>query len=123
MFRITAGAILVQIALGGLVTFEFIDPLIHMIWGTVVAAIVIVTATLALRSSPRNGGLRGVSLGMVAGILAQIALGFSILAVGSDVLAWIHLVLGVMIYAMSLTGMSFAVRQEYMSAGQPSVGV
>jgi heme A synthase len=120
MFRLTAGVILLQIALGGLVTFNFIDPLVHIIWGAVVFVVAIVTAVFALRSKPVDGGLRGVSFGLIAALSAQVILGFSTSALESDVLAWVHLVLGVLIYAMALTGMSFATRQEYMSARPPT---
>jgi heme A synthase len=120
MFRLTAGAILVQIALGGLVTFDFIDPLVHIVWGAVAFVVATVTAVVALRSKPSDGGLRGVSFGLIAALSAQVVLGFSTLALQSDLLAWFHLVLGVLIYAMSLTGMSFAARQEYMSPRPPA---
>ena len=114
LFRLTATVVLVQIALGGLVTFGFVAPLVHIVWGTLVVAVAIFTAVTALRTKPPDGGLRGV----MVGLLAQVALGFMTLSLGSSVLAWIHLMVGVLIYAMALTGMSFAQRAEYMSASQ-----
>jgi heme A synthase len=122
LFRITAGLILVQIALGGLVTFNFITPLIHMFWGFVVFAVAVMTSVITLRSKPTDGGLRGVAAGIIAVLIAQVALGFSVLALSSDVLAWFHLLLGVIIYAMALTGMGFAQRQEIMSARTADLG-
>ena len=118
LFRLTATVVLVQIALGGLVTFGFVAPLVHIVWGTLVVAVAIFTAVTALRTKPPDGGLRGVSTGLMVGLLAQVALGFMTLSLGSSVLAWIHLMVGVLIYAMALTGMSFAQRAEYMSASQ-----
>jgi heme A synthase len=115
LFRITAGLILVQIALGGLVTFNFISPIFHMIWGFVVFAIAISTSVVTLRSKPTDGGLRGVAAGIIVALIAQVALGFSVLALSNDLLAWVHLLLGVIIYAMALTGMGFAQRQDIMS--------
>lgn len=117
MFRMTAGVMLVQIALGGLVTFGFIGPLAHMIWGVVVFGVAVATAVVALRSKRTDGGLRSVSLGLIAALSVQVVLGLATLSLGSDELAWVHLVLGVLIYAMSLTGMSFAMRQEYTPRG------
>jgi heme A synthase len=115
MFRILAGLILVQIAIGGLVTFGFVGPLPHIVWGAVVFAAVAVTAALTLRSKPADSGLRGVSFGLIVALAAQVVLGLVTLSLESDILAWVHLVLGVLIYAMSLTGMSFAMRQEHTS--------
>ena len=115
MFRILAGLILVQIALGGLVTFNFIGPLPHIVWGSVVFAAAVVTVVMTMRSKPTDGGLSGVSFGLITALTAQVVLGFTTLTLGSDILAWVHLILGVLIYAMSLTGMSFAMRQEYMA--------
>lgn len=86
-----------------------------MIWGFVVFAIAISTSVVTLRSKPTDGGLRGVAAGIVVALIAQVALGFSVLALSNDLLAWVHLLLGVIIYAMALTGMGFAQRQDIMS--------
>lgn len=118
MFRLTATVILIQIALGGLVTFSFIDPLAHIVWGAVVVAVAVATTVSTLRLKPLDRQLRGVSIGVIVGLVVQIILGFSTLDLSSDVLAWVHLVLGVLIYAMALTGMSFAQRRDYMPAGK-----
>ncbi len=121
MFRLTATVILIQIALGGLVTFSFVDPLIHIVWGVVAGVVALVTAVATLRLKPVDSQLRGVAFGVVGGFVVQVVLGFAALNLSSDVLAWVHLVLGVLIYAMALTGMSFAQRREYLSAAQPAV--
>ena len=118
LFRLTATVLIIQIALGGLVTFDFVSPLVHIGWGVVVVAVAIFTAAKTLRLKPLDRQLRGVSFGMVAGLAVQVILGFSALALSSEVLAWVHLVLGILIYAMALTGMSFAQRREYMSTAQ-----
>ncbi len=75
----------------------------------------------ALRSKSPDAQLRGVSIGIIFGVVVQGVLGFVTLDLAGDVLAWVHLILGVLIYAMALTGMSFAQRQEYMSAPKPAV--
>ena len=122
LFRITASVIIAQIALGGLVTFGFIDPLVHMLWGFFVTVVAMVTGFVTLRSRPTDRGLRGVSAGLIVAILAQVALGFTTLALASNFLAWVHLVLGVLVYAMAITGMGFAQRQEYMSLKGTGLG-
>jgi len=119
LFRLTAGATFVQIALGGLVTFGFIDPLAHIAIGLVVFALAVATAIVALRSKASDRQLKEVSGALIAALVIQIILGFTTLAINSNLVAWIHLLLGVIIYAIALTGMSFAARQEYMSAGRP----
>ncbi len=116
LFRLTATVTLVQIALGGLVTFSFIGPLIHIGWGVVVGAIALATSIVALRSRPVDPRVRGVSFGVVAALVVQGILGFATLALTSDALAWVHLVLGVLIYAMALSGMYFAQMQPRMPA-------
>jgi heme A synthase len=112
LFRYGALAILVQIALGGLVTFNFIPPLIHIIMGTVVLILAVVTVAVVLRAKTEHTQLRQVCLGLITALIVQIALGLVTLSSGSNVLAWIHLVLGVLIYAMALTGQYFAKEWE-----------
>ena len=121
MFRALSGLVLVQVALGGLVTFGFIGPIPHIIWGSVVFLFAAMTAAATIGAKPSYGGLQVVSFGLVFALTIQLALGIATLSLGSDVLAWAHLVLGVLIYAMSLTGMSFAMRQEYAPLS-PSAG-
>ena len=122
LFRLTAIAIVVQIALGGLVTFDYINPLAHILVGLVVIALAVTTVVVVYRSKPPDRQLRQVGVGMVAFLVLQGALGFTTLAIGSDVLAWIHLMVAVIVYAMTLTGMFFAQRQESMSKVEPSQG-
>jgi heme A synthase len=122
LFRLTAIAIVVQIALGGLVTFGFINPLAHIVVGLIVIALAVATVIVAYRSKPPDRQLRQVGIGLVAFLVLQVALGFTTLAIGSGVLAWIHLMVAVIAYAMTLTGMFFAQRQENISKVEPSQG-
>jgi heme A synthase len=108
LFRYAALAILVQIALGGLVTFNFIPALLHIIMGSVVLVLAVVTVAVVLRSKTQHTQLRQVCLGLLSALVVQIALGLATMSSGSNVLAWIHLILGVLIYAMALTGQYFA---------------
>jgi heme A synthase len=120
LFRLTALAIFVQIALGGLLTFGFIDPLPHIAIGLIVVALAVVTSTISLRSKLPDKQLKEVSIALIAALVVQVILGFATLALSSSIVGWVHLLVGVITYAIALTGMSFAQRQEYMSkAGQP----
>ena len=51
MFRVLAGLILVQTALGALVTFGFVVPPVHIVWGTVVFATAVVVMLVGLASA------------------------------------------------------------------------
>ncbi len=63
-----------------------------------------------------DGQLRGVAVGTIFALLVEVVLVFSTLALKSDALAWVHLIPGVLIYAMALTGMYFAQCVELVSA-------
>ena len=71
MFRLTATVTLIQIALGGLVTFGFIDAMAHITLGFPVAVVAIMTATVAFRSQLSDRQLRGVGFGIVAAVIVQ----------------------------------------------------
>lgn len=104
LFRLTSIAVLFQIILGGLVTFSFIPPVVHIVMGSVVLILAIATVVVVFRWRPVIRRLRQIGVNMTIAILVQIILGYSILALGSDVLAEVHLVLGVLIFAMSIAG-------------------
>ena len=113
-FRLTAIAVFIQIALGGLVTFEFVPPEIHMIVGFAVLAMAIVSAYLALTRRPAFRPIRGLSIGLVTLVIAQILLGFTTLATGNDIIAWIHLLIAMGIYGMAVSGTFMATRWDNM---------
>ena len=114
LFRITSIVIFIQLALGGLLTFNFISPTIHIIVGLIVFALAIATMIVALRSKiSQETVLQFMSIGLVALIVVQVILGFETLDSGSQVLAWIHFVVALGIYGMSAAGSvmsSFLVR-------------
>src|SRR5712692_5163697 len=80
--------------------------------GALVVALAVVASVMALRSKGPDRQLREISVALIAALVAQAALGFATLALGSAVVGWIHLLVGVITYAIALTGMSFAQRQE-----------
>ncbi|MDG6998279.1 MAG: hypothetical protein JRN15_04100 [Nitrososphaerota archaeon] len=122
LFRITSLAVFIQIALGGLVTFEVLPfkvsnfdlvTLLHVINGIVVFILVVVAATAALRSKPSHKGLSELSGAMIIVLILQVTIGLTMVAViDSAVLSWIHLLIGVLIYAMTLVGRSFAMLRD-----------
>lgn len=105
LFRITSIVIFVQLLLGGLLTFSFITPGVHIIVGFIVFALALATMIVALRSNVvQERVLKMMSIGLVALIVVQIILGFETLDTGSQILAWIHFTVALAIYGMSAAG-------------------
>ena len=122
LFRLTSFGVLVQIALGGLVTFNFIGLLWHIAAGAGVSALALATVIAALRAKFTHRQLKQVSASLIAALAVQVILGFGTAASGIDLLSWIHLVLAVLIYAMALTGMFLASQQELMFSASNTGG-
>lgn len=116
LFRIMSLVVFIQIALGGLVTFNMlpfdVTPL-HIVTGIVVLVFVIMAGTAALRSKPSHKGLNELSVAMIIMTVLQVTIGFTMVrVVDSMVFSWIHLLIGVLIYAMTLVGRSFAMLRD-----------
>jgi heme A synthase len=90
LFRITSLVIFLQLLLGGLLTFDFINATAHIVIGFIVFILALTTMIVVLFSKSSGRPLRGVSIGMVALIVVQIILGFETLTSGSQILAWVH---------------------------------
>jgi len=117
LFRITSIVILIQLLLGGLATFNFMAPTIHIITGLIVFVLAIATMVVTLRDNSRSSfrTLRGISIGLVTLIVIQMILGFVTLASGSSVVAWVHFGVAMGIYAMSVAGSVMAFMWVNMS--------
>ena len=120
LFRITSAMIFVQLLLGGLVTFDFIEPLYHIVVGIAVSVFAVATMVTALSSKLSLGPLRGISIGMVVLIIVQIILGFETLRTNSPAIAWVHFAVAMGIYAMSVAGsvMAFAIQRRATSVSE-----
>jgi hypothetical protein len=123
VFRITGIALAVQVALGGLVTFNFLDTSVHIIWGFVVGILAIVTLVTVARLKPRPRRLFGITVGIGVDVLIQALIGYAVLgtlnnANLSNGIAWVHLLNAFAIFGMSFAGMGMA-----MVAGRMSQGV
>jgi uncharacterized membrane protein len=105
LFRITSIVIFVQLLLGGLLTFNFITPVVHILVGFIVFALAFATMLVALRTNVvQERVLKIMSIGLVTLIVVQIVLGFETLDSGNQVLAWIHFAVALGIYGMSAVG-------------------
>ncbi len=112
LFRITAIAIFVQLLLGGLLTFDFIDPAVHILMGLVVFVLAIGSTIASLVSKPEHRSLQITSFVMVALIISQMMLGLDTLDTGNQVIAWIHFVNAIVIYSIALLGALIALRSD-----------
>ena len=110
LFRITGIVVFIQILLGGLLTFNFIDPLLHIVTGIVVFILAIATMIATLVSKPTIKPLRGMSVGLVVLIFIQGILGFSTLSNGNQLIAWIHFLVAMGIYGMAISGTFMSMR-------------
>lgn len=110
----------IQLALGGLVTFDFLDPSVHIIWGIVLGALAVVKLAYVLRTPGRPRPLVGVSIGIGVDTLVQALLGFAVLGTSSNAnlsngIAWVHFLNALAIFAMTLLGMFMAMAGARMS--------
>ena len=122
LFRVTMILVFIQIALGGLLTFDYISWIPHAITGFVVLALAVVTLIVAQTSKPPFRPLQGLSIGLVLAIVVQIILGFLTLNTGNLAVAWVHLLVAVGIYGMVVSGTFMSMRLNYHSREQPASG-
>ena len=115
LFRITAIAIFVQLLLGGLLTFDFINAGVHILMGLVVFVLAIGSAIASLVSKPEQRSLQITSFVMVALIIGQMMLGLDTLDTGNQVIAWIHFVNAIAIYGIALLGAVISLRSDQAS--------
>ncbi|MDG6953908.1 MAG: hypothetical protein JRN33_02850 [Nitrososphaerota archaeon] len=123
LFRITGAALGVQVALGGLVTFGFLDPSAHIVWGLVLGVLAIVSLVYVARLSPRPKRLFGLTIGIGVDILLQALIGFAALGTSgalSSGISWIHLLNAFAIFAMSIMGSGMAIAAGRMTATPPA---
>lgn len=103
LIRLTALSIVIQIALGGLLTFGFISPEAHIVMGFTVYAVSIATIVLVFLNTYSPDFLKNMTIGMVVLLTMQIFLGFAILATGSDLIAFFHLLLAIAIFGLAIS--------------------
>ena len=123
VFRIMGIALGIQVALGGLVTYGFLDPSVHIAWGVVLGILAIFALAYVARMSPRPKRLFGLTVGIGVDILVQALIGFAILSTGngatalSNGVAWVHLLNAFAIFAMSMMGSGMAMMAGRMVPG------
>lgn len=124
MFRLLGVALFIQLALGGLVTFGYLDPLSHVVWGVVLGVLALVVLVSVYRLPSKPPRLAGIAFGIGADILLQGLLGFAILRFNSEFLSWVHFLNALAIYGMTLAGTFMAMaggRMADSAQGTPQV--
>ena len=114
LFRLTGIIVLVQVLLGGLLTFDFVSVLPHIIVGFAVLILAIATMVVSLVAKPSFRLLKAVSIVMVLLLLLQIVLGFATLGSGSSLLAVLHFANAMAIYGAAISGTFMAMRWDRM---------
>src|SRR5437773_6155298 len=102
--------VFIQIALGGLLTFDYISWIPHAITGFIVLALALVTLIVAQTAKPPFTPLQGLSIGLVLAIVLQIIFGFLPLNTGILSSAWVPLLVRVGIYGMVGSGTLVSIR-------------
>ncbi len=103
LIRLTALSIVVQIAIGGLLTFGFISPEAHIIMGFTVYAFSIATVVLVFLNIYSPKFLKRMATGMVLLLTIQIFLGFVALYTGSNLIAFFHLLTAIAIFGLAVS--------------------
>jgi len=116
LFRLVGAAVFVQVALGGLVTFNFIDAGVHIVWGIVLFVLALIAVAAVAMAKPRPRQLMGLAGAQAGLIVVQALLGFITLGSGSQVVAWFHFLVAMGIFGMALSGTFMAMRVERTGA-------
>ena len=116
LFRLTGIVVFVQLLLGGLLTFDFINALPHIIVGFAVFILAIATMIASFVAKPSFRPMKGVAVAMVVLIMVQIVLGFVTLGSGNSVFGWLHFVNAMAIYGAAISGTFTAMRWNHMAA-------
>lgn len=121
LFRILGVALFIQLALGGLVTFDFVGPGVHIMWGVILGAVSVVALVYVYRLPSKPKRLVGITFGIGVDILLQALIGFAALSSGDQLVSWIHFLNALAIYGMTLAGTFMAAAAGRMAdAAEPT---
>lgn len=104
MFRILGIVLFVQLALGGLVTFGYLGPFPHLVWGVILGLLAVAALVFVYRLPSKPKQLVGITFGIGLDVLLQGVLGVAILRYPSEFLSWIHFLNALAIFGMTLSG-------------------
>ncbi len=104
LFGIMTADVFLQLLLGGLLTFGFLDPHVHILSGFILLFLAIATMIVSIVSKPRVKTLLPISISLVLLIILQAILGFDTLDTGSQMVAWAHFIVAMVIYGTAVSG-------------------
>jgi heme A synthase len=113
LFHVTAAWIFLQLILGALLVFGYIDPTVHIIDGLIVFGLAVATMVVTLLSKPRYRPSMLFSIILVVLILIQGVLGF--IAFHSDAVVVVHFTNAMIIYAIAVVGVFYSRQWSKMS--------
>jgi heme A synthase len=115
LFRLTTAVVLLQLVVGGPLTFDFVSPGPHIVLGALVLVLALADMVSALFTKPSFKPLQRLSVGLVALILLQVVLGFLALGTGSHVAALLHFANALAVYGVAIAGAFMAMRWDVMA--------
>jgi hypothetical protein len=119
VFRVTGVALGIQLALGGLVTYAYLDWRVHMVWGVILGVLALLNLVLVVRMPSRPRRLVGLTVAIGVDILIQGLLGFATQGTGSNALAFVHFLNALAIFGLSLSGSFMAMAAARMGMAPP----
>ena len=120
LFHASAVVIFLQLFLGAMLVFNFLDARTHIFGGLIVLGLAAATMVVTVRSKPRGRPTTIISVALVVLIVFQGLLGFA--AFGSDVIVVVHFVNAMIIYALAVLGMFYARAWNKLNTGLPPHG-
>jgi heme A synthase len=115
LFRVTSAVLVLQLLLGGLLTFGFISVEAHEVAGFVLFILAIATMGVWLTTKPSLRSMRVLTVMIVVLILFQIILGFATLDAGSQAVAFIHFVNALAIFGATISGTFLMLRWDQLA--------
>lgn len=112
LLRVTAAVLGVQLLLGGLLTFGFVSPAVHIAVGFVLLVLALGAMVVWFRAKPAYRQMRLATAVIVLLLLLQVVLGFAALDTGSQALAFAHFANAMAIFGATISGTFAALRWE-----------
>jgi heme A synthase len=113
LFHITAAWIFLQLVLGALLVFGYIDTTVHIIDGIIVLGLAVATMVVTILSKPRYRPSMLLSSILVVLIVVQGILGF--IAFNNNAVVVVHFTNAMIIYALAVMGVFYSRQWSKMS--------
>ena len=121
LMRVTGIMLGLQLILGGLVTFNLINPEPHVIVGFLLFAVAVATMIFVMLSRPSFRPVQLISVVMVILLILEIVLGFATLNGNNQAIAFAHFLNAIAIFGVSVSGSFIAMRWVQLSGRTPAL--